>query len=87
VHIVTGTRASVIVVAAVFAAGVPNLNLADQVVLLVALALVRRAVALATGVVVASAHQSGITFVRLAGLFVGVGVRLVVHVLVLFVVH
>jgi hypothetical protein len=60
---VTGTRASVIVVAAVFAAGVPNLNLADEVVLLVTLALVRRAVALAAWVVVANAHQPGIALV------------------------
>jgi hypothetical protein len=63
VHVVTGTRASVIVVAAVFTAGVTNLNLADKVMLLVALALVRRAVAFAARVVVAHTHQPGIAFV------------------------
>jgi hypothetical protein len=63
VHVVTGTGASVIVVAAVFTAGVTNLNLADKVMLLVALALVRRAVAFAARVVVAHTHQPGIAFV------------------------
>ena len=54
---------------------------------MIALSLVWRAVALATRVVVASTHQPGVTVVSGAGLFVRVRVRLVVHVLVLFVVH
>ena len=87
VHVVTNVSRAVIVVATVFTASVPNLNLANQVVLLVTLALVRWAVALATRVVVASTHQPGVALVRGAGLLVRMRVRFVVHVLVLFVVH
>jgi hypothetical protein len=61
VHVMTGVHvvagAFVIVWPAGCAAVVTLLNLVDQVVLLVTLALVRRAVAFATGVVVADTHH------------------------------
>jgi hypothetical protein len=72
VHVVTrvGRPRPVIVCPVVFAAGMTDLSFADQVVRLVALALVRRAVAFTTGVVVALAHEPSVIPVGRAVFFV-----------------
>jgi hypothetical protein len=70
VHVVTSALGSIIMVAALLAATVTKLNLTNQMVFLVTLALVWRAVTLAAWVVITNAHQPSVTFVCLARLLV-----------------
>jgi hypothetical protein len=69
-QVVTNLPIPVIVLPIVFATGVTDLSFTDQVVRLVTLALVWRAVAFAARVVVALAHEPGVIPVGRAVFFV-----------------
>lgn len=81
-HVVSSNLVAIVVLAAGLTAGVPNLCLPDQVMGLVALALVWRTVALAARIVIALAHEPGVIAVCRAVLLVLVGRIRWMHVLV-----
>jgi hypothetical protein len=82
VHVVPSNLVAIVVLATGLAAGVPHLSFPNDVVGLIALALVRRTVALAARIVIALAHEPGVIAVCRAVLLVLVGRICLMHVLV-----